>query len=156
MASVLGRLSGSERLPRHVIGLTAIIAGALLFVHNPKAYTLLLSASTAGFFLSYSMPVVAAALTRLRRRWTPGPVSLGRLSAPVTYCAAVWIVAETVNIAWPRDAYSGVWYLNWSIVIMAVVLAVLGFVVQAYVLRPGGEAAEVAFAEPDVVDVGDV
>jgi amino acid transporter len=156
MASVLGRLSGSERLPRHVIGLTAIIAGALLFVHNPKAYTLLLSASTAGFFLSYSMPVVAAALTRLRRRWTPGPVSLGRLSAPVTYCAAVWIVAETVNIAWPRDAYSGVWYLNWSIVIMAVVLAVLGFVVQAYVLRPGGEAAEVAFAEPDVVDVEDV
>ena len=155
MAHVLGRLSGRERLPRHVIGLTAIIAGALLFVHNQNAFTLLLSASTAGFFLSYAMPVVATAFARLRRRWTPGPVSLGRWSGPVTYVAAIWIVAETVNIAWPRDAYAGVWYLNWSIVMMAVILGVLGFVVQAYILRPGGEAAEVAFSEPVVVDAED-
>jgi amino acid transporter len=155
LAKVLGRLTGPERLPRHVIGVTAVIGGVLLFVHNPKAYTLLLSASTAGFFLSYSMPVVAAAFDRLKRRWTPGPVSMGRWSGPVTYFAAVWIVAETVNIAWPRDVYAGVWYLNWSIVIMAAVLAILGFAVQAYVLRPGGDAAEAAFAEPDVVDVGE-
>ena len=122
-----------------------------VFIHNPKAFTLLLSAATAGFFLSYAMPVVATAINRLKGRWVPGPVSMGRWSGPVTYIAAVWIVAETVNIAWPRDAY-GVWYLNWSVVIMAVVLGVIGLAVQAYVLRAGGEADRVAFAEPNVID----
>lgn len=155
MSKVLGRLTGPERLPRHVIGLVAVVAGVLLFVHNPKAYTLLLSASTAGFFVSYAMPVVAAAVDRLRHRWSPGPVSMGRWSGPVTYTAAIWISAETINIAWPRNAYAGVWYLNWSIVIMAVVLAALGFAVQTYVLRSGGDAAEIAFTEPVGLDIGE-
>lgn len=151
LSKVMSKLSGRERLPRHVIGLTCVIAGIALFIHNPKAYTLLLSASTAGFFVSYAMPVVAAAVSRLRGRWTPGPVSMGRIAGPVTIGAAIWMVAETVNIAWPRNSYGGVWYLNWGIVIMATFLGVVGAVVSAYVLRPGGEAATARFT-PVVAD----
>lgn len=151
MANLLARLSGRERLPRHVIGLTCIVAGVLLFIHNANVFTLLLSASTAGFFVSYALPVVAAAITRLRGRWTPGPVSMGRVAATVTFFAAIWMVAEIVNIAWPRNLYGGVWYLNWSIILVIAVLGAAGALVSAAVFRRGSEAVRAHF-EPVVTD----
>jgi len=154
-SGVFSKLSGSERLPRRVIALTGIIAAVLLFIHNPKVYTLLLSAATAGFFVSYAMPLVAAAYVRAKGRWVPGPVAMGRVGSTVTWIAAVWIVLETVNIAWPRNEYAGVWYLNWGIVIAAVVLGGGGYFVQKWILRPGGEAATLGYSEP-VVDEDDV
>jgi amino acid transporter len=135
-ASVLGRLSGSERLPRYAIGLTAVVAGVLLFISTSKIYSLLLSFANAGFYISYTLPVLALAYLRLRRRWEPGPVSMGRWGGPVTYVAAVWIVFETINIAWPRPS-TGVWYLDWGLLIMTGVLGVAGFGICAWVMRPG-------------------
>ncbi len=148
--SVLSRLSGSERLPRHVIVLVAIVAGALAFIHNANAFTLLLSGATAGFFVSYALPVVGAAVKRLRGGWSPGPVSMGKYAATVTYFAAAWMIVEIINIAWPRNIY-GTWYLNWGIVIVIVVLGVIGAAVSAYVFRPGGEALAADFT-PVVTD----
>ncbi len=144
-SGLLGRLSGPERLPRHVIGLTCIVAGILVFIHSANVFTLLLSGATAGFFVSYALPVVGAAITRLRGGWTPGPVSMGKIGATVTYLAAIWMIAEIINIAWPRNTYGGVWYLNWGIVLVIVVLGILGGLVSAYVFRPGGEAAQARF-----------
>jgi len=151
VSGLLGRLSGAERLPRHVIGLTCIIAGILVFIHNANVFTLLLSAATAGFFVSYALPVVAAAITRLRGGWTPGPVSMGKAAATVTYFAAIWMIAEIINIAWPRNTYLGVWYLNWGIILAIVVLGLVGVLVSAYVFRPGSDAASAHF-EPVVTD----
>ena len=148
---VLSRLSGPERLPRHVIVLTCVVAGALGFIHNANAITLLLSGATAGFFVSYALPVVGAAITRLRGRWTPGAVSMGKAAATVTYFAAIWMVAEIINIAWPRNTYGGVWYLNWGIILAIVVLGAIGVLVSAYVFRPGGDAVSARF-EPVVAD----
>jgi hypothetical protein len=62
---------------------------------------------------------------------------------------------ETVNIAWPRTEYAGVWYLNWGIVIAAVVLGGGGYFVQRWILRPGGEAATLSYSEP-VVDEDEI
>jgi amino acid transporter len=135
-ASVLRKLSGRERLPRYAIGLTAVIAGALLFISTSKIYSLLLSFANAGFYISYALPVVAAAYVRMKGRWEPGPVSMGRWGTPVTYVAAVWIVAETVNIAWPRPL-TGVWYLDWGLLIMTGALGVAGVAICAWVFRPG-------------------
>ncbi len=148
---LLSRLSGAERLPRHVIGLTCIVAGILLFIHNANVFTLLLSGATAGFFVSYALPVVGAAITRLRGGWTPGPVSMGKAASTVTYFAAIWMIAEIINIAWPRNTYGGVWYLNWGIVLAIVVLGVVGVFVSTFVFRRGGEAASAQF-EPVVTD----
>jgi amino acid transporter len=129
----LGQLKGRDRLPMNTILLVAVVAAVLVFIHNPNVYSLLLSAATTGFVVSYLIPIVGAAVQRARGRWTPGPVHR-RHSGILTYVAAVWIILEAVNIAWPRDLY-GVWYLNWGIVLAVVVLVVVGAVVSAVVLR---------------------
>jgi amino acid transporter len=147
----LGTLSGRHRMPRYAIGLTVLISGPLPFISFSKIYTLLLSFSTAGFFISYALPIVALAYVRLRRRWTPGPVSMGRWSGPVTYIAAGWIVAESINIAWPRNLNNGVWYLNWGIIIMSGVLGVIGLVMCARIFRNPAHPTNAAGAVPQGV-----
>jgi amino acid transporter len=121
-------------MPRYAIALTVLISGPLPFISFSKIYTLLLSFSTAGFFISYAMPIVALAYVRLQRRWTPGPVSMGRWSGPVTYIATVWIIAETINIAWPRHLNSE-WYLNWGIILTSVILGVIGLAICTRIFR---------------------
>lgn len=139
-AGLLAKLSGRERLPRYAIALTAVVAGLLLFISTSKIYTLLLSFANAGFYISYALPVLGAVYVRWRGRWTPGPVSMGRWSAPVTYLAAVWIVFETINIAWPRPA-NGAWYLNWGLIIMTGILGAAGIGICAWVFRPAAPGA---------------
>ena len=154
--SVLGRLTGPENLPRHAIALTAIIAGPLLFISTSKVYTLLLSFGNAGFYLSFALPVVGLALLKMRGDWRPGDYTLGNLSKPITYVAAVWIVLETINIAWPRDLY-GVWYLNWGLVIMTVVVGLLGVAVMSWVFNPARSPGPQMRMEPvDEVEGGTV
>ena len=135
-ADALGSLSGRHRMPRHAIALTVCISAPLPFISFSKIYTLLLSFSTAGFYISYAMPVVALAVMRLRKRWVPGPVSMGRWGGPVTFIAAVWIVFETVNVAWPRD-FNPQWWLNWGLIIMTVVLGTIGLVMCNRIFRGG-------------------
>ncbi|MDQ6841742.1 MAG: APC family permease [Actinomycetota bacterium] len=135
-AGTLGKLSGRHRMPRHAIVLTVLISAPLPFISFSKIYTLLLSFSTAGFYISYALPVIAFAYVRLKGRWIPGPVSMGRWGGPVTYVAAVWIVLESVNIAWPRTLNSH-WYLNWGILIMTAVLGVIGYFMATRILGPG-------------------
>jgi hypothetical protein len=87
---------------------------------------------------------------RLRGRWVPGPVSMGRWGAPVTYAASVWIVAQSINIAWPRKLNSE-WYLNWGIVLTTAVLGAIGYVISTRIFRAGGADAN-RIAEPDAVE----
>ena len=133
-ADALGSLSGRHRMPRHAIALTVCISAPLPFISFSKIYTLLLSFSTAGFYISYAMPVLALAYMRLKKRWVPGPVSMGGWSGPVTYIAAVWIVFETINVAWPRSLNSQ-WWLNWGLIIMTCVLGVIGIIMCNRIFR---------------------
>lgn len=133
-AARLGTLSGKHHMPRYAIGLTALVAAPLPFLSFSKIYTLLLSFATAGFYISYAMPILGLAYMRLRRRWTPGPVSMGRWSGPVTYVAAVWIVAESINVAWPRDV-NPQWWLNWGLILMSAVLGVIGVIMSRRIFR---------------------
>ncbi len=151
-ADALGALSGRHRMPRHAIALTVCIAAQLPFISFSKIYTLLLSFSTAGFYISYAMPILALVYVRLKKRWVPGPVSMGRWSGPVTIIAAIWIVFETINVAWPRD-FNPQWWLNWGLILMTAILGVIGLVMCTRIFRgrsgraPGvagtGEAAAV-------------
>ena len=136
---LLGRLSGSEHLPRCAIALTTIVSGALLFISTSKIYTLLLSFANIAFYLSYAMPVLGAVYLRQKGMWQPGHFSLGRWSKPITYIAAIWLVFECVNIAWPRPA-NPQWYLNWGVLIMMALLGLLGIVVSSYIFRPNGNS----------------
>ena len=62
-------------------------------------------------------------------------MTMSRHSSFVTYAAGIWIVAESVNIAWPRPL-NGNLYLNWGLLIMSGVLALLGAMICAHYVEP--------------------
>jgi amino acid transporter len=103
-------------------------AGMLLFSLS-DVYGTLVSFTTAGFYIAFSFPLLAAAWVRLRGQWKNGPFHLGAFTGFVIYAAAGWIVFETVNIAWPRTP-NAPWYENWAVPVMAALIGGLGLVVR--------------------------
>jgi amino acid transporter len=136
---LLGKLSGRENLPRYAIGLTIIIAGALIFAGASKVFTLLVSFSAFGFILSYYMPIVALRYRQWRGQSPTDDAWGARSIRVVTTVAAVWLTAEIVNLVWPRPVFSE-WYLNWGAIIMTAVLGLVGALIVWWTFRPGAPA----------------
>jgi len=136
---LLGRLSGRENLPRYAIGLTIIIAGALIFAGASKVFTLLVSFSAFGFILSYYMPIIALRYKQWRGQSLTDQSWGGRSIRVVTTVAAVWLTAEIINLVWPRPVFSE-WYLNWGAIIMTAVLGVIGALIVWRTFRRGAPA----------------
>lgn len=128
-SGLFSKLAGPERMPINAIGLTALVAGLLVLLSGSNLYNVLVNFTVIGFYIAFGIPVLGAAWARLTGRWTPGVFTLGRWGAPVTYFAALWIVAETLNVAWPRVQPDQPWYINWSMVITTAVLGVVGAVI---------------------------
>ena len=98
----LRKLSPHARLPVSTVLTTGVIAAILLIsTQSEDVYVTLISMATGGY-ISFALPVVAALVAKLRGRWEPGPWNLGRWSMLVGIVAAVWVVFEYFNIAWPR------------------------------------------------------
>ncbi len=135
---LLGKLSGRENLPRYAIGLTIIIAGALIFAGASKVFTLLVSFSAFGFILSYYMPIVALRYRQWRGQSPTDNAWGARSIRVVTTVAAVWLTAEIINLVWPRPVFSE-WYLNWGAIIMTAVLGLVGALIVLADL-PAGRA----------------
>ena len=136
---LLGKLSGRENLPRYAIGLTIIIAGALIFAGASKVFTLLVSFSAFGFILSYYMPIVALRYRQWRGQSPTDDAWGARSIRVVTTVAAVWLTAEIINLVWPRPVFSE-WYLNWGAIIMTAVLGLVGALIVWRRFRPGAPA----------------
>jgi amino acid transporter len=136
---LLGKLSGRENLPRYAIGLTIIIAGALIFAGASKVFTLLVSFSAFGFILSYYMPIAALRYRQWRGQSPTDDAWGARWIRVVTTVAAVWLTAEIVNLVWPRPVFSE-WYLNWGAIIMTAVLGLVGALIVWWTFRPGAPA----------------
>lgn len=135
-SQVLSLLSTKQRLPRAALLITTLL-GAVLFLLSKLAnnlYTIMVNFSAGGFFLAFLFPLVGFSLVQARRRWSPGPVTLGRGSMVLTVIATIWVIFEFLNIAWPRKVYPER-YLDWSVWIMIAVLGVIGGVVYGAV-RP--------------------
>ena len=79
--------------------------------------------------------MIGAALARLTGKWKPGPFNLGRWGAPITYLASLWIIFETVNVAWPRTSPDVPWYISWASVLTTVVLGLIGMAIYLSVRR---------------------
>jgi amino acid transporter len=154
-SKVLGRLAGPERLPVNAIALTAIVAIVFILLAGSQFYNVLVNFNIIGFYIAFGVPVVGAAIARLTGKWRPGPFNLGRWGAPVTYAASLWIIFETVNVAWPRTQPGQPWFINWASVLTTAVLAVVGAAIYLTVRRnieaPIGErlghAADTATSE---------
>jgi amino acid transporter len=154
---LLGKLSGRENLPRYAIGLTIVIAGALIFAGASKVFSLLVSFSAFGFILSYYMPILALGFRQWRGQMPRSDAWGERSIRLVTGVAVVWLTAEIVNLVWPRPVFSE-WYLNWGVLIMTGVLAVLGTVICLWSFRPGAPATLLAQAHrpaPAVAEAGE-
>jgi amino acid transporter len=137
---LLGRLSGREHLPRYAIGLTIVIAGALIFAGASKVFALLVSFSAFGFILSYYLPILALGYKQWRGQIPRSDAWGERWIRLITAIAVVWLSAEIVNLLWPRSVNSA-WYLNWGSIIMTGILGVLGGLICLRSFRPGAPAA---------------
>ncbi len=140
-SGALRKLSPRARLPVNTVLTTGVIAAILLIsTQSEDVYLTLISMATGGFYISFALPVVAALIAKLRGRWEPGPWNLGRWSMLVAVVAAVWVVFEYFNIAWPR-AEGVPWYQDWAVFVMTGIVGVLG-VVTYLIVRPQVLAAE--------------
>jgi amino acid transporter len=149
---LLSRLSGRENLPRYAIGLTIIVAGALIFAGASRVFALLVSFSAFGFVLSYYMPILALGYRRWRGQNPTGDAWGHRWIGPVTAVTVVWLTAEIVNLLWPRTV-STEWYLNWGSLLMTGILGVLGGLIVLRKVGPGPGAA--AQARPVAAEAED-
>jgi amino acid transporter len=134
-SKVLGKLAGPERLPVNAIALTAIVAAVFILMAGSQFYNVLVNFNIIGFYIAFGVPVIGAAIARLTGKWQPGPFNLGRWGAPITYVASLWIIFETVNVAWPRIQVGQPWYINWASVLTTAVLTVVGVAIYLTVRR---------------------
>jgi amino acid transporter len=134
-SKVLGGLAGAERLPVNAIALTAGVAIVFVLLAGSQFYSILVNFNIIGFYIAFGVPVIGAAVARLTGKWRPGPFNLGRWGAPVTYLASLWIIFETVNVAWPRTQPGQPWYINWASVLTTAALTVIGLAVYLSVRR---------------------
>ena len=126
-SGALSRLSERQKQPVPAL-LIATAIGALMIgasQQTPKFYQLMLNFSAAGFFAAYLFPLTGRVLAGRRGRWVPGPVAFARRGNLVAALALAWCVFEFLNLAYPRQTYPQ-WYLNWSVEIAVVALAVVG------------------------------
>ncbi len=133
-SSALSRLSRTQRQPVGPILITTVIGTALFLLSNvaENLYTMMVNFTSGGFYLSFLFPVLAFAVAVVRRRWHPGPFSIGRWTGVVAITALAWVVLELVNIAWPRAINGNPW-LDWSVVVGAAALTIAGAAIYARV-----------------------
>ena len=134
-AAALARLSHTQKQPVVALAVATTIGSAMILASQqaPDFYTLMLNFTSGGFYLAFLFPLVGNLVTRLRGGWTPGPVSWGRWGTPLAVVAVVWAVFQFLNIAWPRDFYPDDPFLNWSVFLAVLGLAVVGGAVYASV-----------------------
>lgn len=126
--ALLARLSRGEKQPVVALILATTIGSVIILLSQlaPDFYTLMLNFTSGGFYLAFLFPLVANVVTRLRGGWQPGPFSFGRWGTPLSVAAVLWAAFQFANIAWPRDFYPDTPYLNWSIILAVLGLAVVG------------------------------
>ena len=136
-STTLARLTKGQRQPVSAL-LVASTIGTLIIVLSqlaPDIYTLLLNFTSGGFYLAFLFPLVAYLVVRSRGQWQPGPFTLGRWSGVVSVAAVLWATFQFFNIAWPRDFYPDSPFLNWSVALAVVGLAVVGGAIYLSVRR---------------------
>lgn len=131
MAGTLAKLKGEDRLPVNAV-LAATVMSLIFFALSfTNIYMILLTFTTAGFYISFLFPALAAAYERITQGPKPASFNLGKWSGVVIIAAAIWLVFQTANISWPRFPELP-WYENWAVPLVVAVLAVLGFIVRAF------------------------
>jgi amino acid transporter len=130
----LSALTEREAIPARAVAVTAVLPLPIFLLTGSQVYSILVGYTIGGWYLTFALVLIAALIARSRGTWSAGPFTLGRWSLPVGVAALVWAVFETVNVAWPRESVSGPdWYLQWAVVLVVALLAVIGWAVYGSV-----------------------
>ncbi|MCV7423508.1 amino acid permease [Mycobacterium yunnanensis] len=125
----LGRLHRRINTPTIATVVTGAI-GILLYLpfQSVQIYTLLVTFVTAGFFLSFAFPIVGLAVAKMRGTWDRSePTFLGRAGHAAGWLALIWVIAETVNVLWPR---TGTPLVDWAPFIVTAALFGIGLAIR--------------------------
>ncbi|AZO52072.1 MAG: amino acid permease [Mesorhizobium sp.] len=134
----LASVSEGRKVPLVAMTTMTLIASAcLLLGFNEGAVGTMISFGTAGLYITFLLVVAAALYARVSGKWRPdGSLRLGALGTPVNVAALVWLVFETINIAWPRvelaPPNAPVWQVWAAIWVFAVVAALAVIYIGAW------------------------
>jgi amino acid transporter len=112
-AAWLARVSERHRTPANAVWLC--VATAFLLALWSRAYAVIVSISTIGFYVSYGIPILLALRAR-RLGWLErGPWHIGRWSTVVNATALAWIGIITVLFMLPPNLRTG---LTFAVAVM--------------------------------------
>ena len=131
-ASALLRRVDKRKVPFAAMVFSTLFASfGLTLGLNATAVGTLIAFGSGGFFFVFLIVVTCALLARLNGTWKvePGTFSLGRWGITVNVAAFVWLVFESINVAWPREALAppdAPWFQVWAVILVFSSLALLG------------------------------
>lgn len=130
----LSRLTQGQRQPAGALLVTTLLGAAFILMSTAAKdlYTLMVNFTAGGFYIAFLFPLAGFLVIRLRRRWVPGPFTLGSATLPVALVAVGWCLFEVLNIAWPRPVYENP-VLDWSVWIGVAGISVIGAAVYSSV-----------------------
>jgi amino acid transporter len=137
-ASAVLRRVDKRKVPVAAVVISTLLAclGLLLGLNATAAGTLIAFGS-GGFYGVFLIVVCCALVARLKHPTPPEPgvFSLGRWGLLVNSVAFVWLLLETINIAWPRASLAppdAPWFQVWAVILVFSSLAVIGLLYMAW------------------------
>ena len=108
----MGEISARTAVPARAITAATIVAAlGLLLGLNDDAIATMIRFGTGGLYVVFTLVLAAVVFAQARGRWTPwriGTPAQERGFALAAWIGLVWLVIETVNIAWPRAELASV------------------------------------------------
>jgi amino acid transporter len=152
-SSVLRMINRRKAPMGAIISVTTLAGLGLLLGLNSSAVGTLITFGTGGFFIIYLIVTATALYARLTGRWDPdrGALRLGRLGLSVNIIALLWLIFETINVAWPRAAFAppdAPFIQVWAVSIVFIGAAVIGLAYMAIKKPQARIAQSSAFVEP--------
>ena len=137
-ASGLLRRVDKRKVPFAAMVVSTLLASlGLALGLNATAVGTLIAFGSGGFFFVFLIVVTCALLARLTGKWKPevGAFTLGRWGVPVNLAAFVWLLFESINVAWPRVSLAppdAPWFQVWAVILVFSALAVLGLLYMVW------------------------
>ncbi len=107
----LARVSPTYRTPATAVWLSAALAWALAFsvvLYSREAFTVIVSISTIGLYVSYVIPIALVLAARRRGAWKDlGPWNLGNWGAWINAAAVAWVAIISVLFVAPPNQLTG-------------------------------------------------
>lgn len=125
-------VSPRNQSPVYAVLLVAVLASVAFVYAN--ALSVLSGLATGGYYLGFLFPILGLLYARFSRKWTAGAYTFGRFGILLPIVAGVWLVAEFINIAWPRLSNLP-WYHNWAVEVGIGAISIVG-AIYFFIVRP--------------------